>query len=90
MVTTIEGMRKRVTMKPLKAPAARPTDRPMHDEHGVRRAGGRRGAHGGRGDGDDRGHRQVDLAGDDEERHGEGDDRLLGEIEGGVGEVRTG
>ncbi len=29
MVTTIEGTRKRVTMKPLTAPQARPTARPM-------------------------------------------------------------
>ena len=33
------------------------------------------------------GDRQVDLAGDDQQRHGEGDDRLFGEVEGRVGEV---
>ena len=76
-----------MTSSPLKAPQARPDAEADRDERRRADAGLQRDAHGGRGQRDDRGDREVDLAGDDQQRHGEGDHRLLGEVEGRVREV---
>jgi hypothetical protein len=43
-------------------------------------------AHQRRGERDDCGDREIDLAGDDEQRHGERDQRFFGEVEGEIGE----
>ncbi len=88
MVTTIEGSLRPVTSQPLKAPQAMPTRTPMATRPGGIHARPARppGPHQRRSQRDDRCNREVDLAGDDEQRHGEGDQRLLGEIERRVGE----
>ena len=87
MVTTMEGRPKPATSKPLKAPQASPTPSPMATSAGVPTPACSASAHGGRGKRDDRGDREVDLAGDDQQRHGKRDHRLFGEIEGGVRQV---
>ena len=86
MVTTIDGSFSQVTSAPLKAPQASPVAMPIDDQQRRAGAGLHRHAHDGRRQRHDRRHRQVDLAGDDQQRHCKRDQRLLGEVEGEVRE----
>ena len=84
MVATMDGTRPIVTSAPLMQPASNPVPSPTPAMPGGAHAVRRRQPHGHGRERDDGGHRNVDLAGDDQQRQRQRDDRPLGEIERGV------
>ena len=86
MVATMDGTRPSVTSAPLMQPASKPGAEAHAGDSGGAHALRRRQTHGHGRERNDGGHRNVDLAGDDQQRQRQRDDRPLGEVEGRVRE----